>query len=271
METVKNAAETLPRASDTVVAHAGTSAVARVGAEHGAVAVSEGAAIIQMIERAARDPSVDLDKMERLFAMHERVQNRRAEEQFNAAMAAAQAEIAPVARNKKNEHSGAKYADLFAIADKALPIAHQHGFGLSFSEFKSEQPNCLGVACKVSHAGGHSERYEFNVPLDRAGSQGKVNKTETQAYGSTFTYGRRYATCGVFNIAITDDDGGTKQAAIDDRDAALAALRVLVDKAGANEGKICNHFSVESFDDLTSKQISEASAGLSAKLRKTKP
>lgn len=270
METVKNAAETLTRIADPVVAPAGSSAVARAGGEHGAVAVSDGAAIIQMIERAARDPSVDLDKMERLFAMHERVQDRRAQEQFNAAMASAQAEIAPVARNKKNEHSGARYADLFAIADKALPIAHQHGFGLSFSEFKSEQPNCLGVACKVSHAGGHSERYEFNVPLDRAGSQGKVNKTETQAYGSTFTYGRRYATCGVFNIAITDDDGGAKSA-VDDRDAALAALRVLVSKAGADEGKICSHFSVESFDDLTARQISEASAGLSARIRKAKP
>lgn len=270
METVKNAAETLTnppavRDRDNAVSDDG-----RNGRGSGAVAVSEGAAIIQMIERAARDPSVDLDKMERLFAMHERVQSRRAQEQFNAAMAAAQAEIAPVARNKKNEHSGAKYADLFAIADKALPIAHQHGFGLSFSEFKSEQPNCLGVACKVSHAGGHSERYEFNVPLDRAGSQGKVNKTETQAYGSTFTYGRRYATCGVFNIAITDDDGGSKSA-VDDRDAALAALRVLVSKAGADEGKICNHFSVESFDDLTARQISEASAGLSARIRKAKP
>ena len=270
METVKNAAETLTnppavRDRDNAVSDDGSN-----GRGSGAVAVSEGAAIIQMIERAARDPSVDLDKMERLFAMHERVQNRRAEEQFNAAMAAAQAEIAPVARNKKNEHSGARYADLFAIADKALPIAHQHGFGLSFSEFKSEQPNCLGVACKVSHAGGHSERYEFNVPLDRAGSQGKVNKTETQAYGSTFTYGRRYATCGVFNIAITDDDGGAKSA-VDDRDAALAALRVLVSKAGADEGKICSHFSVESFDDLTARQISEASAGLSARIRKAKP
>lgn len=270
METVKNAAETLPNPPALRDRHDAVSDDGRNGRGSGAVAVSEGAAIIQMIERAARDPSVDLDKMERLFAMHERVQSRRAQEQFNAAMAAAQAEIAPVARNKKNEHSGAKYADLFAIADKALPIAHQHGFGLSFSEFKSEQPNCLGVACKVSHAGGHSERYEFNVPLDRAGSQGKVNKTETQAYGSTFTYGRRYATCGVFNIAITDDDGGSKSA-VDDRDAALAALRVLVSKAGADEGKICNHFSVESFDDLTARQISEASAGLSARLRKAKP
>lgn len=270
METVKNAAETLTNPPAVRDRNDAVSDDGRNGRGAGAVAVSEGAVIIQMIERAARDPSFDLDKMERLFAMHERVQDRRAQEQFNAAMAAAQAEIAPVSRNKKNEHSGAKYADLFAIADKALPIAHQHGFGLSFSEFKSEQPNCLGVACKVSHAGGHSERYEFNVPLDRAGSQGKVNKTETQAYGSTFTYGRRYATCGVFNIAITDDDGGSKSA-VDDRDAALAALRALVQKAGADKGKICNHFSVESFDDLTSKQISEASAGLSAKLRKAKP
>jgi hypothetical protein len=35
------------------------------------VPVSESAAIFQIIERAARDPNVDVDKMERLYAMQE--------------------------------------------------------------------------------------------------------------------------------------------------------------------------------------------------------
>ena len=60
---------------------------------------SESAALINMIERAASDPNVDIDKMERLFQMHERIQERRAVEAYNASMAAAQSEMQTVVRN----------------------------------------------------------------------------------------------------------------------------------------------------------------------------
>lgn len=168
---------------------------------------NEGAALIGMIERAARDPNVDIDKMERLFSMHQQMQDRQAIAAFNAAMAAAQSEMPAVLKNKQNDHTKSKYADLYAIADAALPVIHKHGFGLSFSECEATKDNCIGIACRASHSGGHSERYTFNIPVDKAGSQGKTNKTDVQAYGSTMTYGRRYATCGVFNIAIQDSDG----------------------------------------------------------------
>lgn len=176
---------------------------------------SESAALINIIQRAASDPTVDIEKMERLFQMHERIEQRRAEAAYNAAMAAAQAEMPAVARNKKNDHTKAQYADLYAIADAALPAIHKNGFGLSFSECKPTESNCVGVACRVSHSAGHSERYEFNVPLDKAGSQGKTNKTDTQAYGSTRTYGRRYATVDIFNIPIKDNDANSEQTASD--------------------------------------------------------
>lgn len=170
--------------------------------------VSESGALLIMIERAARDTTIDIDRMERLVNIHRDMEMRQAEKAFNAAMSAAQAELLPVAKNTSNTHTRSKYADLAAIAEAAMPIIHRHGFGLSFSEFKSQEPNCMGVACHVRHASGYGERHEFNIPIDSAGSQGKVNKTNTQAYGSTFTYGRRYATCGVFNIATKDDRDG---------------------------------------------------------------
>lgn len=168
----------------------------------------ESAALVHMIERAARDPSIDMAKMERLFEMHERVAARAAERAFNTSMSAAQAELIPVARRHRNTHTNSMYADIAAIAEAAMPVVHQHGFGLSFSEFRSELPDHLGVACEVTHAGGHCKRYEFNVPIDAAGAQGKVNKTRTQAYGSTATYGRRYATCMIFNVATKNDVDG---------------------------------------------------------------
>lgn len=172
--------------------------------------VAEGSSLIALIERAARDQSVDIDKMERLFQMHERVTAKAAEAAFNAAMARAQAELKPVARKLRNTQTNSNYADLAAISDAADPIIHKHGFGVIASEFQSAVPNSIGVRCKITHADGHSEAYDFNIPLDDKGLKGNPNKTATHAYGSTITYGRRYAKCSVFDIATKDDKDGNQ-------------------------------------------------------------
>lgn len=223
--------------------------------------VTQGDAFLAMIERAARDPQTDIDKMERLFAMSERVRARDAETAFNAAMAAAQAELLPVARNKSNDQTKSKYADLAAIADAAMPIIHKHGFGITCSEFRSDREDHLGVACKVTHAAGHSERHEFHIPWDGAGLKGNANKTPTHAYGSTMSYGRRYATCNVFNIATKDDDGNgaNKTTAAPERitEEQLANLNKLLQQTpepAANVQITLQRFKVDNLSDLNPKQ-----------------
>ena len=68
---------------------------------------SEAGAMLAMIERAARDPAVDLEKIERLWALSEQAQNRAEDRasrrEFNEAIAAAKSEIGPI---KKNKHVG---------------------------------------------------------------------------------------------------------------------------------------------------------------------
>lgn len=227
--------------------------------------VSEGDAFMMMIERAARDPSVDIDKMERLMSMSERRQTREAEAAYNAAMAACQAELIPVARNLENKQTGSKYADLAAIAKVALPIIHRHGFGIICSEFQSAKPDHLGIACKVTHAAGHSERHEFNIPFAGAGLRGNANMTPTHAYATTVSYGRRYAECCVFNIATEDNDGndgspkGQKPAErITEKQ--LADLNALIQKTAepaANVQIIFQHYKIDNLSDLTPKQFAE--------------
>jgi len=233
---------------------------------------SESSSLISMIERAARDPNVDIDKMERLFQMHERVEARRSEAAYNAAMSEAQADLIPVVRNQTNKHTNSKYADLAAIADAAMPIIHKHGFGLSFSEAASDIPNHLGISCEVTHSAGYSKRYFYNIPLDAAGSQGKVNKTQTQAYGSTFTYGRRYATCGVFNIAIKDKDGNsTETKLITDEQA--EELSKLISAASADIDAVLAFHKIESLGDMPARDFAKSRSVLlarKAKLEKEK-
>ena len=66
-------------------------AVAKIEPDAPVAVQPETSALISMIERAARDPSVDIDKMERLLQMHERVEAKQRESAFNTAMAAVQA------------------------------------------------------------------------------------------------------------------------------------------------------------------------------------
>ncbi len=49
------------------------------------------------------------------------------------------------------------------------------------------------------------------MPLDSAGSGGKVNKTPIQASGSTQSYARRYLVCQIFNVTTADDNDGNKR------------------------------------------------------------
>lgn len=217
-------------------------------------APSESAAILSMIERASKDPTVDIDKMQRLYEMMERVEKRRAEQAFNSAMADAQSKIRPVIRNKENLHTKSKYADLYAIADAAMPTIHSAGFGLSFSTEKANLPGCIGMVLDVTHSAGFSKIYRSDVPLDDAGAKGTVNKTPVQAFGSTTTYGRRYMIVMAFNLPITDRDGNaakpaaapaiTEKQAADLRDGLLAK--------GIPDAEVCSHFKIASLEEMPS-------------------
>jgi hypothetical protein len=236
-------------------------ALAKAEAAPAPAPISQGDAFTALFERLARDPSVDPARIQQFLQMKREEEDRQAERAYNAAMAAAQAELIPVARNRPNDQTKSKYADLAAIAELALPIVHQHGFGVSCSEFRSDLENHLGVACKVTHASGHSERYEFHIPTDGTGLKGNPNKTATHAYSSTITYGRRYAICSVFNIATKDDDGNgaSKKTAAPERitEQQLAELNALLQKTAepaANVQITLQRFKVENLADLTPQQ-----------------
>lgn len=171
-----------------------------------APAVSESAAIIQVIERAASNPNVDIEKMERLLAMQERILDRQAEQQYAAAMVRAQQNMPVIVKNKHNQQTSSKYADLEAINRQIKPIYSAEGFSLSFDTANSELEKHIKIICEVLHAGGHSRKFSYDAPLDDAGIAGKVNKTPTHARGSSISYGRRYLVVQIFNLTISDED-----------------------------------------------------------------
>lgn len=162
--------------------------------------------IIAVIERASRDPNVDVAKMKELLQMQREIHAVEAEAAFNAAMRAAQAEMTPVIRDAENQHTRSRYALLETIDANIRPIYSRHGFALSFNSAPPSKPGLVRVICNVLHDQGHSRQYELEGDLDVSGAQGKANKTNIQGLGSSVSYLRRYLTCLIFNIVLKNED-----------------------------------------------------------------
>lgn len=171
---------------------------------------SNATALLQAITTAASNPQVDIEKMERLFAMHQQMVAKEAEAAFNGAMARAQARIEPVANNASNNQTNSRYAKLAAINRDITPIYTAEGLSISFDSGDCPKEGWTRTIAKVSHAEGHTREYHYDLPLDSVGAKGNVNKTEVHAAGSTSSYARRYLVCMIFNVTTEDDDDGNK-------------------------------------------------------------
>lgn len=205
----------------------------RVAAAAPLPARNEIATIMHAITAAANDPNVDVDKMERLLAMHERMHARAAEQKFNAAMTKAQAAMGPVSADAVNAQTRSAYAT-FTQLDRALrPIYTKNGFALSYDTDVSPKENHVRVLCYVSHAAGHMRTYKCDMPADGKGAKGGDVMTKTHAQGSAMTYAQRYMLKLTFNVAIgeEDDDGNRAGKKSSEADvAAEQALAALIDR-----------------------------------------
>lgn len=239
-----------------------------------AIQGADATVLMAMLQRAASDPAIDLDRMERLFGMLQQIEARRAESAFAAAMAAAQAKIVPVAKNKTNSQTHSKYADLAAIVEAVMPIINGMGFAISGSECEAKDDLHFGLKLDVCHSGGCTKSYVFQVPLDGAGFKGTANKTATHAYGSSFSYARRYGICGVFNIATKDDDGNAQKGPPEDNatisEAELAQLSALMASAGVTAMDVLEFHKLDSLTDMPKREFKRAMFLLSKRVKENK-
>src|SRR6185437_1026524 len=83
--------------------------------------VGESAALLSVIERAASNPDVNIDKMERLWAMHQQSVARIAKAEYDAAMAEMQPQL-PSIGERGNAAGRYTYALWEDINDKIKPI-----------------------------------------------------------------------------------------------------------------------------------------------------
>jgi hypothetical protein len=175
--------------------------------------------VLALIERVALDPRADVEKLERMMAMYERLKGKEVELAYNAAKGRILKKLAGIkivknrsvlyeieeGKPQKGTYEAFKYTPLEEIDKHLRPLLAEEEMDLSYSDEPREGDNIL-IRGRLRHLpGGHYEDSFMPGPPDTTGG-----KSNVQAVGSTNSLLRRYVACNIFNIVVVgDDDDGT--------------------------------------------------------------
>lgn len=167
------------------------------------------AASMAGLERMAKDPALDVSKLEKVFDFQMRMLEKWQEQQFHSDMVLCSASMPVIVKRNKNSQTNSLYAKLEDIAAEAKPIYHRHGFTLKTSQQDCPIPGKIRYSCKVSHKLGWSEEHHLDLSPDDTGQKGNQSKTKIHGELSTLTYAERYLMCSIFDITVDglDRDG----------------------------------------------------------------
>lgn len=224
---------------------------------------------VSMFERLARDPTVDVGKLEKLMELQERAVKRNAEAAFHAALAGMQCDIPSISERGEIKHGDkviSSYALFEDINDTLKPILQQHGFAISFRT--AINGNTLTVTGVLSHREGHHEDTSLPLPFDNSGAKNAV-----QAIGSSVSYGKRYVMCALLNITSRgeDDDGakaGSGKAITEEQ---AATVQANLDKVPGDKGKtlaqFLKHMKVASIAEIPAQAYAHAIGAIEATIK----
>lgn len=220
-------------------------------------------AFLAMIERAARDQSVDLDKMERLYALKEQNDRRRAKAEFLNAFADLQRDL-PLVERKGTGHNKKKYARFEDFIEAVRPALNKHGFSL-FHRVTQPTVDQITVTAVLGHRGGHQEETSLSLPPDKSG-----NKPDVHAIASAIAYGKRYTGFAITGMASEDEDDDAGRATAGDlvSDEQAEAIRNKITEVGANIDAFLKLGNVESVSDIPAKDYKRVMDLLEAKKHK---
>lgn len=227
---------------------------------------SEGAAVLGMIERVARDPGADMDKMIQLMGWRKEIIAEQKRAAFDEAMAAAKAEIPVISKNREVDFTSQKgrthykYEDLAEIARVVSPVLAKHGLSYRY-RVTSNVNEPVTVTCIVSHRAGHFEEVTLVGGRDESG-----NKNSIQAVASTLTYLQRMTLKAALGLAASeDDDGKSAEAAGTISLEQVEQLIALADEVGADKEAFCRYFRVGGIAEIPTKDFDRAIAALNKK------
>lgn len=237
--------------------------------------VTSDVALYAMIERLAVNPDVDVEKLNGILDLKERMMNKDAEMQFNAALSDMQSEMPIIKKDgsveypkDKNNPDGPKvkafdFASFENIMRAIKPVMSKYGFAIRFDTSEREG-NGGGAIIKatLSHRAGHKESVQFAAALDTSGGKNNI-----QAMGSTFSYGKRYCVTALLNIVTEGEDDDANKAFLEHPidDVQFAEIQRLIDDTDTDMARFVGHLKIESLRAMPQKMYAKATHDLEAK------
>lgn len=225
---------------------------------------SEPASMLQVIAGAAANPACDVQKMQALLDMQDKLIERDARKEFSTAMADACGEIPQVEKNGtvsfngKGSYKFTKWEDM----DRVIrPVLARHNLRLSFNTRPAEGNSNKVIIGTISHANGQSQSAEIELPIDAG--QGR---NALQGFGSTISYGKRYCAEMLLNIVRTeeDNDGRFRQRQDESRISPEQKEEIvqLLQASGRDPAKFLAWVGAATVDDMTPAQFQRGSSML---------
>jgi hypothetical protein len=222
--------------------------------------VGDPMAMMQIMERMAKNKEVDPAKLTQIREFGEAILADQRRTAFDAAFSAMQADLPTITakgtieiREKGSGPTGriiqsTKYAKWEDINDAIKPVLQRHGFSLRFVTGLADDGRVKVTGILGGH--GHREESVFILPHDSTGSKNAV-----QAIGSSTSYGKRYAACALLNITTRgEDDDASSFVDQDDRPKIstkqIDNLMDLCDSKGCPRPKFLKHIGAEAFKDI---------------------
>lgn len=231
---------------------------------------TEQSVLLDVITRAATDPQFDLDRVERLLTMHQKLVERQAEREFTQAMARFKANPPTIVKDRRaripHKDGGGvteySYASLGAICEAAIrglaavDISHRW-------DVKRENARII-VTCVLTHAAGHSVGVTMDAAPDDSG-----RKNAIQQSASAVTYLQKYTLLAVTGLATEEDDDGRGAGDGETLDETqVADLRALMQEVGSTELSFLKYMQVAALEEIPKASYSACVAALESKRRR---
>jgi len=225
--------------------------------------------VMSIIEKVVINPDVDVQKMEALLRLQERIMDRQAEIDFHHAMAQLRADLneSPVIKSRKNNQTKSSYADLDDIKTVVDPLLSKHGFYDRYEDYFPAE-GIVGTTCVITHKGGHKERNSVEFTLDNKGIAGSVNKTSVHAIASSMTYGQRISLCRALGVRISDDDDANLAGSQTITQEQEMWISDILDATQSDKQKFLEYMGVKKITDISAKDFQKAKAVLDVKMEK---
>lgn len=112
-------------------------------------------------------------------------------------LVAAKADFALARKSGHNKHLGNHYANLDDVLEAITPSMKDKKLMVIQSTMDKSTDRLMYIETMILHESGEFMAFEYQMPIEG---------TKAQQYGSTTSYGRRYALCAVLGISQADDD-----------------------------------------------------------------